>query len=121
MPREIYTLASSKIRLQGGSFAGEGRVEVYRDGAWNSICGISWDLSDASVICRELGYFNAVEAVVGGKRFKPSSGPIWKTRMLCRGNEDSLLGCQNDDNIAYEGHCSQASQAGVICSKRKNL
>ena len=47
MPREIYTLASSKIRLQGGSFAGEGRVEVYRDGVWNSICGISWDLSDA--------------------------------------------------------------------------
>ena len=41
--------------------------------------------------------------------------------MLCRGNEDSLLGCQNDDNIAYEGHCSQASQAGVICSKRKHL
>ena len=62
-----------------------------------------------------------MKAVVGGKRFKPSSGPVWKTRMLCVGNEDSLLGCQNDDNIAYEGHCSQASQAGVICSKRKNL
>ena len=40
---------------------GEGRIEVYEDGQWGSICeDIDWDIKDVSVICRQLGYIGAM-------------------------------------------------------------
>ena len=33
----------------------KGFVQFFRNGKWNYINGSSWDLSDATVACRELG------------------------------------------------------------------
>ena len=40
-----------------------GRVEVYYGGEWGSICVYNWDLVDAIVICRQLGYARAIRAI----------------------------------------------------------
>lgn len=44
------------IRLVGGENAGEGRVEIFHQGVWGTICGNHWTVNEANVICRELGY-----------------------------------------------------------------
>ena len=52
---------SGMIRLQGGDFVNEGRVEVYCNGQWGTICDDGFGATEASVICRQLGYSNYIK------------------------------------------------------------
>ena len=44
------------VRLQGGTNPREGRVEIYYNNEWGTICDDHWTIMEANVICRQLGF-----------------------------------------------------------------
>ena len=98
------------VRLVGGSTANEGRVEVYHNGVWGTVCDDFWDIRDASVVCRQLNYSGA-SAAPTHSFFGPGSGPIHFDNMDCTGNETRLADC-----LHYDFHdCTHSEDAAVVC------
>ena len=84
-----FTGSARIIRLVGGSVYNEGRVEMFRSGQWQTICDDGWDLNDANVACRQLGYGYAIRAVTNAL-FGQGTGGQWKASFSCRGSESRL-------------------------------
>ena len=101
------------LPVEGGA-ANEGRIEVFHEGVWQSLCDSSWDLRDGDVVCRELGYGYAVR-VVGNALFGEGNGPQWKIDLHCSDNATGLKYCENDSQT--EKPCTHNEDAGAICSK----
>ena len=108
----MYYLVEYDIRLSGGSVPNEGRVEVYRYSSWRIICDYSWDIYDAHVACRQLGYLGAVRAH-NNSYFSGRSLSTFATHVNCIGTESYISEC------SYSGSryssCSSSQTSGVVC------
>lgn len=77
-----------------------------------TICDDKWDLVSASVVCRELGFGSAKEAITGSQ-LGQGIGPIHLNEIECTGNEKSIIDCKF--NAESQG-CNHEEDAGVRCN-----
>ena len=99
------------IRLVNGSNNYEGRVEVCVNNRWGTVCDDEWGISDAEVVCRQLGY--NLTSAYHGAHFGQGTGPIWLDNVQCTGSESRLVNCTNRGIGIH--NCKHHEDAGVAC------
>ena len=99
--------------MVGGARDNEGRVEVYHRGEWGTVCDDGWSITDANVVCRQLGYDRATSIAPGSATFGAGSGPIHYDNVACRGSETRLADCSHRGIGVHD--CSHSKDAGVVC------
>jgi len=85
---------------------------VYYNGEWGTVCVDEWDYHDATVVCRQLGFYSSARAYVSA-RYGQRTRPIWLSELACLGNESSLSECGQFSVGAK--NCTYSDDAAVSC------
>ena len=79
------------------------------------MCVDGWDLNDAKVVCRQLGYLDAMSAPRGSRSEDRTAGIIWINNVDCTGREESLLKCKHSG--WGKANCWHEKVASAVCFK----
>ena len=86
---------------------------MFYNGTWGTVCDNNWDLNDANVVCRQLGFRSAVTAHKTAF-FGQGRGEIWLNNVRCAGDENALIECDHDGWGKQD--CGHSEDAGVVCT-----
>ena len=100
------------MSLTNGVTASEGVVEVFYGGVTGLVCGDNWTLTNAHVICRQLGYTGALK-ITASLKSQSDLEWFWFGNVDCYGNETRLFDC-NSSGLG-NANCSSKSVAMVTC------
>ncbi|NXV97892.1 SRB4D protein, partial [Calonectris borealis] len=91
----------------------QGRVEIFYNGSWGTVCDDDWDIVDANVVCRQLGCGHAI-ALPAAMTFGQGSGPIFLDNVDCKGWEAALSECWSHGWGIH--NCYHYEDVAVVCN-----
>jgi len=108
---EDVSVSCLGVRLVGGESLREGRLEVYYNGTWGTVCDDGFNDAAARVVCYSLGYGRIGRSA--GNRYGAGNGTIWLDELRCNGRETSIADCSHR---GWGNHsCSHSQDASVSC------
>lgn len=115
---DIGINCTEAVRLVNGSHSGEGRLEVFHNNTWGTVCDDNFRIHDARVVCRALGFDSLKDepVVVGADVFGQGGGQVLLDDVMCTGSELRLDQCRHDG----WGHsdCGHDEDVGIVCTHR---
>ncbi len=106
----ILFLEDQILRLRGGDYSHQGRVEVYYEREWGTVCDNSRASRNAMVACRQLGYEEGLHFVLKSD-VRMESRTVY--RISCSGSESSFLNC----SVWKDSSCGHSDELWITCSK----
>ena len=105
----IFVLFTT-VRLVDGSAYTEGRVEVYYNGEWGTICDNNWDSIKAKIVCMQLGFGSlSIPADFG-----PGIRRVLLDNIICSRNDTMIASC-GQYGVGITPNCGHSKDVGVKC------
>ncbi|XP_052086344.1 deleted in malignant brain tumors 1 protein-like isoform X15 [Mytilus californianus] len=101
---------SGDLRITWTTQNNKGRLEIYHEGEWGTVCDYHFDNVDAAVACRQLGYCSGIK--IPPSHVHDGEGTIWLNQLACTGSESKLLNCTYN---ADTSGCRHNYDVGVHC------
>ena len=101
------------MRLVNGPTSCSGRVEVFHDDSWGTVCDDGWTMRNTEVVCNLLGCGTALE-IKARAFYGEGKEQIWLDDVRCTGRETALQDCVHRG--FGTNNCGHAEDVGVMCS-----
>ena len=110
-----FTVTGPQVRLVNDyeGAINQGRVEVYHDDQWGTVCDDGFTTENAQVVCRELGLPDTDALVAAYGLFGFGDARIWMDDVICNGSESNLSECAH--RCWGSNNCGHFEDVGVIC------
>ncbi|XP_025103139.1 deleted in malignant brain tumors 1 protein-like [Pomacea canaliculata] len=118
---DVGVICNEDIQLTARLVDGDGnggRLELFHNGEWNSVCGDGFGIQEARVACRMLGFNSSALVAATTDEYGSGVGRIILDGVRCTGTEKSLLECNHKP--LYQPECEDF-QAGVICKETSTV
>ena len=102
----------------GGASLSEGRIEVFINGEWGTVCDDFFSGYEGRIVCQQLNYTGILQVAPRGE-FGVGRGPIWLDNVYCLGGEEAITLCMH--NGFGTSNCDHAEDVGVVCGEFINL
>ncbi|XP_022801378.1 vascular endothelial growth factor receptor 3-like isoform X1 [Stylophora pistillata] len=113
-------LCKVPVRLNGANVEYGGRVEVFYKGNWGKICTSDWDFNDVKVICRQLGFQEALAEFIGSNVENENISTVMFD-VSCTGNEEELASCaRSDGKFNVPSQCQGDGKGSQALCQPKN-
>jgi len=107
---EDVSVSCAIVKLVGGESPREGRLAVYHNGTWGTVCGTNFNNASARAVCYMLGYGYMGRNI--GRHYGAGTGPVWLKDVRCRGTEKNILNCPHN----FDRHnCTHSQDVSVSC------
>ena len=106
---EDVGVACTGVRLVGGDDELSGRLEVYLNGEWGTVCDDNFDTVDAKIACLSMDYSDGT--VRNATLYGQGSGPILMDDIECTGQESHLHRCPHNTTP----NCDHSEDVGIEC------
>uniref|UniRef100_A0A2C9M1F3 SRCR domain-containing protein n=2 Tax=Biomphalaria TaxID=6525 RepID=A0A2C9M1F3_BIOGL len=107
--------------MSGVGDATGGRVEIFANSQWGTICDDHWDDNDAKVVCHMMGFSRENAKATSQSNQGSGFGIISLDEVNCTGTENHIVDCGFGPQNWAVHDCTHNEDAGVICEAPEAL
>ncbi|CAG0896137.1 unnamed protein product [Darwinula stevensoni] len=116
--RAKKNLTDTPVRLVGGKDTREGRLQVYMNGRWGTVCRMGWTIEAAALVCRQMGLALNPSNWLLQRSEMPAAGineDIILSNVKCTDLDTDILECDAETENDFENSCTHEDDVGLRC------
>ncbi|XP_037927279.1 protein bark beetle [Teleopsis dalmanni] len=108
------------VRILGGAGPYEGRLQIYLNGKWGTVCDYGWTVLNAALVCHQLGYTLNPQDWRLLRADMPNVGTtedVIVTNVRCTVHDHDITKCRSEQVFRgeFENSCTHENDVGIRC------